>query len=100
MATKTNRYTRLFKANAVRLASESNKPIAEIARELSVPYGTLYNWMWKAGVVGNRAEKRPTMEQSMAEAEVHRLRRELQDAKMENDFLKKWAAFSTNKTSN
>jgi len=102
MAMTTKRYTRQFKAYAVQFARESDKPIAEVARELGVRYQTLYDWMWKAGVVGNAPEKRrrASMAPSAAEVELRRVQRELDEVKEENELLKKWAAFSTKKTSN
>ena len=102
MVQKSRRYSAAFKANAMRLAKEPDKSIADVARELGVPYGTLYNWMWKVGAVGQSGEARgrATMSPSEAELQLRRVQRELDDLKMENDFLKKWAAFSTKRTSN
>lgn len=103
MATKTKWRTPEFKANAVRLAQESDKPITEVARDLGISYGTLYNWMWKAGVVGNRAETKTgastSSSASSSDQEVRRLRRQVEELTMERDLLKKWVAFSTKKTS-
>ncbi|HEU0031120.1 MAG TPA: transposase [Kofleriaceae bacterium] len=102
---KTKWQTPEFKANAVRVALESDKPITEVARDLGINYGTLYNWMWKAGVVGNRADTKSGASSSSAssasksDAEIRKLKRQLAELTMERDFLKKWVAFSTQKTS-
>jgi transposase len=42
MARKT--YTREFKIEAIQLAESSDKPMAQIARELGVHPNTLYKW--------------------------------------------------------
>lgn len=41
------KYDRDFKQGAVRLVSETGKPIAQVARELGVNEGTLGNWVAK-----------------------------------------------------
>jgi transposase len=94
VAKKAKRYTREFKARAIRLCEESGKPIAEVARDLDVPYQTLYQWMLQAGKAGGAAASAsaPAAAETPAE-EVRRLRRELDEVKMERDFLKKAAAF-------
>ena len=37
-------YTPEFKRRALELARESNKPLAQIAKELDIKVNTLYNW--------------------------------------------------------
>ena len=88
---KARRYTAEFKANAIELASQSDKPIAQVALDLDVPYQTLYQWLQVAGKVGPVVEPRAAGES--AEDENRRLRRELDEVKRERDFLKKAAAF-------
>ena len=94
MAKKAKKYTREFRARAVRLCEESERPIAEVARDLEVPYQTLYQWMLQAGKAGGAAaaQAAPPAAETPAE-EIRRLRRELDEVKMERDFLKKAAAF-------
>lgn len=91
---KPKQYSASFRANAVRLARESERPVPEVARDLDVPYQTLWTWLQKdekarsrdgAGSAGATTET--------AEEEVRRLRRELDEVRMERDFLKKAAAF-------
>ena len=96
MAKKAKQYSASFRANAVRLASESERPITEVARDLGVEYQTLYGWMQKAGKTraaleqgGRKSGEAP----ETPEEEVRRLRRELDEVRMERDFLKKAAAF-------
>ena len=89
MALKVKKYNASFRASAVRLAVESERPLPEVARDLDVPYQTLYYWLTKAGKVARASAGPP----ETAEEEVRRLRRELDEVKMERDFLKKAAAF-------
>ena len=39
------RYTDACKTEAVRLVSESGRPVAQIARELGIPYHVRYLWV-------------------------------------------------------
>jgi transposase len=91
VAKKQKRYSSEFRAQAVRLCEESDKTIAEVARELGVEYQTLYEWMRKAGKTKRVDE--PVQASPASDEEVRRLRRELDEVKMERDFLKKAAAF-------
>jgi transposase len=100
MKKQARNYSREFVARAVELAAQSDRPVAETARDLGVQYGTLYDWMRKAGKTQKKldaaaappAAKQPQGEAAM-QAEVERLRRELEEVKKERDFLKKAAAF-------
>lgn len=93
MAKKAKKYTAEFKARAVRLCEESARPIAEVARDLDVRYQTLYQWMVDAGKAGGVAAALAASAPETASEENRRLRRELDEMKMERDFLKKAAAF-------
>lgn len=91
MAKKAKQYSAAFRAQAVRLCEASEKPIADVARELDVEYATLYGWMKKAGKTTRTSDAVQPSEATVEE--VGRLRRELDEVKMERDFLKKAAAF-------
>ena len=84
------KYTPEFRAEAVRLVTERSRPVADVAGELSVSKHTLYGWLKKAKLEAMTAEE---IEESETASEVKRLKRELADARMENEFLKKAAAF-------
>lgn len=83
-------FTPEYRTEAVALVLSSNKPIAEIARDLGIGESTLGNWVTKARQNGTVEE--PPLDVS-ERAELKRLREELRVAKMERDFLKKAAAF-------
>lgn len=73
-----------FKAGAVRLVTESGKPIAKVARELGVNDGTLGNWCAKA-----RRERDGDGLSEDERAELVRLRRENTELRMQRDVLKR-----------
>lgn len=101
MRTKRRLYSVAYQVRAVDLCKKSDRTIAEVARDLGVQYGTLWNWMRRAGETGGTVpieppSKKITAETTTAaalEAENERLRRELEEVKKERDFLKKAAAF-------
>lgn len=98
MGTKAKQYTRAYVNRAVRLCDESNRPIAEVARDLGVEYGTLYGWMKKAGKTKRREGPAdpPVVAAGSPEAmqaEIERLKRELEETKRQLEFAKKAAAF-------
>lgn len=90
MGSTRRRFTPEYKAEAVQFVISSGQPVAEVARNLGIVEGTLGTWVAKAREDGQVVEP----ELSVSErAELQRLRKELQQVKMERDFLKKAAAF-------
>ena len=85
MPEKRNKYDREFREGAVRIVKETNKPIAQIARDLGINEGTLGNW------VARDREARPgTDGLSTGEVEeLKRLRAEVAELRMERDVLKR-----------
>lgn len=84
-------YTDEFKREAVRLALESGKPKAQVARELGISDGMLHGWINKQQ---QAKTKGMSVEELRAEqAEINRLKRELKQAKQEVEILKKAAAY-------
>lgn len=91
---KLRTYTSEFRGQAVRLVLEQELSLEAAVQRLSVPKGTLSNWVMAA--------KRETVcgaaapgSRSVAEweAEVARLRKELAVERMEKDVLKKATAY-------
>jgi transposase len=95
MKKRAKQYSLEFVRRAVQLGVDSDRPLSEVARDLSVEYATLYGWMKKAGKTNKRQVVAPSVPQTDAamQAELERLRRELEEVKKERDFLKKAAAF-------
>jgi transposase len=93
---KRRQFTPEFKLEAVRLANESEKPLSQVARELGIRPDMLRTWRRQAE---SRAGLTPgdvfpgNGKLTSQEEEIRRLRRELEQAKQENAFLKKAAAY-------
>lgn len=84
-----------FREEAVRLARESGKPAAQIARDLGVSYESLRHWVKQADLdAGRRSDGLTTEERE----ELRRLRRENRILRMEREILKKAAAFFAKET--
>ena len=88
---KAKTYTAEFRESAVKLANESDKPIAQTARELGVNENTLHTWINKYS--------RPLTQDKTVRTDDH-LYEELKRLKKENtrlleerDLLKKAAAY-------
>ena len=86
-------YTVEFQAEAVRLVLEEELPVAEAAQRIAVPKGTLTHWVMKARKGQPLAALSGRAPVGELEAENARLRRELAEARMERDLLKKAAAY-------
>ena len=88
-------YSKEFRARAVHLYENSGTPRVQLAKELGVPYTTLYNWAEDARLGKAGAEQAlPSTGVVVAEqAEIARLKRELERVTLDRDFLKKAAAF-------
>ncbi len=85
MSEKRKKYDREFRDGAVRIVEETNKPIAQIARDLGVNEGTLGNWVKLAreAAEGTRGLSKDNVE------ELKRLRAENAELRMERDVLKR-----------
>ena len=86
-------YTQEFREQAVKSVLEGGLTLPETARRLNMSAKTLANWVhqfrsghWETGNAGSQPV-------SDLEAEISRLRRELAEAKLERDLLKKAAAY-------
>ena len=93
MVKKRRRYAREFKLEAVQLARESEKTVAEVARDLGVSPSLLHRWIQQLEVRDPEVAFPGHGKVTEPEEEVRRLRRELERVRQERDFLKKAAAF-------
>jgi transposase len=84
-------YTVEFKTEAVKLAQEVG--VTEAARRLDIPVTSLQNWMKPSYAVKlqqNSVGKKGVTE---VQAEIARLRREVASLKVDNEILRKAAAY-------
>lgn len=82
-------YTTEFKEEAVRLV-EAGQNLSEVARQLGLSKQTLFNW---CGSLGKKGHKKKAKEVSVEEMSESRLRAEVERLRMENEILKKAAAY-------
>jgi transposase-like protein len=79
-----------YRDEAVKMVIETSRPIARVAKELGINEGTLGNWV--AAYRRDHAGEEPPLALS-ERARLRELERETRELKMENDFLKKAAAY-------
>jgi transposase len=94
--TKTNMrtYTPEFRAEAVRVVLEQGLSLEAAAQRLSIPKGTLSNWVMAARRGSTAAASAPgSRSVAELEAENARLRKELAVERMEKEVLKKATAY-------
>lgn len=90
MPEQRRRFSAQFRAEAVQMVIESGRPIAEVARDLGIHDGTLGNWV----NAFRRAHPEPVQPLTPVErVRVKELEDEVRRLRMENEFLKKAAAF-------
>lgn len=87
MPVHRNRYDEEFKKNAVKLSYASSKTVKAVAEDLGISEKMLYNWRKRYTAEGDK-----TATYSM-EQELKALRLENAELKIEQDMLKKAAAF-------
>ena len=97
MTTKTTHYTKEFRVNAVKLANDLGS-VAEAARSLGISDKNLYNW--KRKIVKDGKDAFPGKGKLTPEQEkIRSLERELKQAKLELEFLKKASTYFAQKMS-
>ena len=79
-----------FGCHVVTLARERTKPIAELAKELRISESCLRNWMAQADADESGSDTQLTSKEKKELAELRRDKRRLE---MENEILKRAAAY-------
>jgi transposase len=87
------KYTKEFREQAVQLVREQDLTTPEAARRLAISDKTRANWVFRArhGQLAKMGERRRPV--TDLEADVSRLKRDLAEARMERDILKKATAY-------
>lgn len=88
---KPKTYTAEFRASAVKLANESDKPITQVAKDLGINVNTLHTWIGKYSRP-KESDKTVRTDQHLYE-ELKRLKKENARLTEERDLLKKAAAY-------
>lgn len=81
---KRKQYTREFKREAVRLAEESERSAAAVARDLGIHPNNLYKWRQQLDAEGEAAYPGHGNVRT-SDDEVRHLRRELEQVRQERD---------------
>lgn len=90
---KRRSYTKEFKVEAVRMLEKGNKPATELAREIGVARNKLYKWKEEVAALGEQAFPGSGRLVNDKDAEIARLKRELDRVTEERDILKKAAQY-------
>jgi len=93
MTTQRKRYTKEFKLEAVRLLESGDKPAAELAVQLGVRRNQLYKWQEQLAKHEEAAFPGHGRRVQNKDAEIARLKNELEIAREENEILKKAAKY-------
>ena len=92
---KTKSYPESFRREAVRLADQPDRTAADVARELGIHVGQIYNWRTQFNKLskGQFTVADGTNYSQEEKAEIRRLKKEIAELKQERDFLKKATAY-------
>jgi len=90
----TYRYSAEFRTDAVALARSSDRPLAQVARDLGVNHETLRQWV-KAN---ERADDPVAVAEDAKDAEITRLRRQVRELETEREILRRAAKYFARET--
>lgn len=97
MGAKRKSYTPKFRREAAHLVIDTQRTIAQVARDIGVGEALLGRWV---AIERARMVDPPEALDVDERAELERLRREVAELRMDREFLKKAAAFFASETSN
>lgn len=80
------KYSDEFKRDVLGMVAQGGRSVAQLERELDITPGLIYKWQQRYRVKG---EVLHPSEERAEQAELRRLRRELEVVKQERDILKK-----------
>ena len=94
---RPSKYPEEFRREAVELVKSSGRPLAEVARSLDISDGTLGNWM-KADRERSARDADPDGLAESEREELKRLRKESAQLRIDNEILRKAAAYFARET--
>ena len=90
----SQKYGKEFKLEAVRLSLEDGADRKKVAENLGVNYKTLCNWIYATTIVESEAgQDNVDLNHKAMKDEIKKLKKELKNAQMERDILKKATAY-------
>ena len=92
MSSKRRRFTPEFRAEAVRLVTETDRPVAQVAAEIGVGPQLLGRWVHQSQPAAEAVPVDGPLDIN-ERAELERLRKENADLRLDRSFLKKAAVF-------
>ena len=92
MSQKRKQFSKQFKNDAVKLVTDQGYKVSEAARNLGIHHSSLRRWKKQFETNGSQAFPGKGHMNSEKE-ELHRLRKEVKQLRMEREILKKAAAF-------
>lgn len=92
---KTKAYPESFRKEAVKMADLPDRTAADVARELGIHVGQIYNWRAQFNKLskGQFTVADGTNYSVTEKAEIRKLKKEVAQLKEERDFLKKSTAY-------
>ena len=92
---KTKAYSEAFRREAVKLADQPDRTATDVARELGIHPGQIYNWRTQFNKLskGQFTVADGTNYSVAEKAEIRKLKKENAQLKEERDFLKKATAY-------
>ena len=90
MSSKRRRFTPEFRAEAVQLVTETDRPVAHVAVEIGVGAQLLGRWVQQSKPAADAEDRALDIDER---AELERLRKENADLRLDRSFLKKAAVF-------
>ena len=92
---KAKSYPESFRREAVKLADQPDRTAADVAKELDIHVGQIYNWRTQFNKLskGQFTVVDGTNYSKEELAEIRKLKKEIADLKEERDFLKKATAY-------
>ena len=85
MSSKRRRFTPEFRAEAVRLVTETDRPVAHVAAEIGIGAQLLGRWVQQSKPAERAADRTLDIDER---AELERLRKENADLRLDRSFLR------------
>ena len=95
MAKKRRTYTEAFRRDAVKLADQPGRTATDVAQELGIHVGQIYNWRTQFNKLSKHqfTVAHGTNHAKAESEEVRRLKKRIAELEQERDFLKKATAY-------